>query len=201
MDKGLPSPSSSSSTSSTTTTTTKGMGEVWCLVDKYHVDLTFNVQNWDAARVKYVPQNNNNNNNMVEDATSMRAANEMIKSLGDKYTHLLDQNSYVAIQQLNIIGVGAMLIPDSHMKRLIVGAPPVRGYDADLGGMKEGDYIMAVNGVNTEVRTAFNIIDQISDDPNSSLFTMTKRTAASSTNGDAPSSSANDVVRDISTMR
>ena len=46
----------------------------------------------------------------------------------------------------------------------MVGDPPVPGSAANLGRMKTGDYIMVVNGVNTEGSTAFNIINHISDD-------------------------------------
>ena len=91
-------------------------------------------------------------------------------------------------------------MPDLHTKFLIVSTPTIQGSVADLGRMKEGDYIMAVNGVNIEGRTALDIIDQISDDPNSSFVTVTVGTAASGTNGDAPSSSTDYVVRDV-TMR
>ena len=82
----------------------------------------------------------------------------------------------------------------------MVDAPPVQGYAANPGGTKAGDYIMAVKKVNTEGRTAFNIIDQISDDPNSLLVTMTVRTTASGTNKYPPYSSAKYIVRDV-TMR
>eukprot|EP00957_Ditylum_brightwellii_P173386 13201216-Ditylum_brightwellii.AAC.1 len=58
-------------------------------------------------------------------------------------------------------------MPSSADKRIMVGAPPAAGSPADKAGMKYGDYITAVNGVPTEGRTAFDIIDQISnDDPN-----------------------------------
>ena len=119
LDEELNSPSSSSSTSSTMTMTTMALDEVWRLVDKYYTDCTFNDQYWDAARVKYAPQNKNNyDDNTVDDATSMRAANEMIKYLGDKYTCLLDRDSYAAIQRFTIKGVVATLMTDSQKKVL-----------------------------------------------------------------------------------
>ena len=130
----------------------------------------------------------------------MGAANEMIKSLGDKYTRLLDRYSYAVIQRFGLIGVGSTLMLDSQTKRLMVGAPLVQGSSANLRGVKAGDYIMAVNGVNTEGRTVFDIIDQISDRSKSTFITMNIRNATSSTNGNAPSSSNNDFFHDI-TMR
>ena len=83
----------------------------------------------------------------------------------------------------------------------MVGAPPVQGPAANLGRMKARNYIMAMNGVNTEGRTAFDIIDQISNDLNYLFVTMKVRTTASGTNGNAPSSSADDVVCNVTARR
>mmetsp|Transcript_18654 Transcript_18654/g.24873 ORF Transcript_18654/g.24873 Transcript_18654/m.24873 type:complete len:359 (-) Transcript_18654:485-1561(-) len=104
----------------------------------------------------------------------MKLVTEMVASLGDKYSRILDKQSYTRIQKFDLIGVGATLMPSSADKRIMVGAPPVAGSPADKAGMKYGDYITAVNGVPTEGRTAFDIIDQISnDDPNAKTVTMT----------------------------
>lgn len=55
----------------------------------------------------------------------------------------------------------------------MVGAPPVKGSEAEKAGIKIGDYIVAVNGVETKGRTAFDIIDQISEQPNVEEVTFT----------------------------
>lgn len=55
----------------------------------------------------------------------------------------------------------------------MVGAPPVKGSEAEKVGIKIGDYIVAVNGVETKGRTAFDIIDQISEQPNVEEVTFT----------------------------
>lgn len=54
----------------------------------------------------------------------------------------------------------------------MVGAPPVKGSEAEKAGLKIGDYIVAVNGVETKGRTAFDIIDQISEQPNAEEVTF-----------------------------
>jgi len=67
------------------------------------------------------------------------------------------------------------LMPNSN-KDLIIGAPPVAGSASDQAGLKRGDYITAVNGIPTKGRNAFDIIDQISENPNAATVTMTART-------------------------
>eukprot|EP00566_Odontella_aurita_P006787 CAMPEP_0113560222 /NCGR_PEP_ID=MMETSP0015_2-20120614/19314_1 /TAXON_ID=2838 /ORGANISM="Odontella" /LENGTH=587 /DNA_ID=CAMNT_0000461909 /DNA_START=191 /DNA_END=1954 /DNA_ORIENTATION=- /assembly_acc=CAM_ASM_000160 len=145
------------------------LDEVWSLVNKYYLDQTFNGQDWNAIRDKYEDQLDLDKN---DDAALMKLTTEMVKSLGDKYSRVLDKGQYAAIQKFDLIGVGATLMPDAD-KRLMLGAPPVPGSAADQAGLKVGDFITAVNGVPTEGRTAFDLIDQISENPNAEKVTMT----------------------------
>ena len=109
------------------------------------------------------------------DEKSMQLANKMAKTLGDKYSRMLDTDQYQAIQKYDLIGVGATLMPNQD-KHIIVGAPPVKGSAAEKAGLTIGDFVVAVNGVTTDGRTAFDLIDQISENPNAKTITMTVRT-------------------------
>ncbi len=150
------------------------LDEVWTLVDKYYIDRTFQNQNWSTMRSTYeskLPINPMDGS--YDDEEAMKLATSMVSSLGDKYSRILDKPAYARIQKFDLIGVGATLMPSPEDKRIMVGAPPVDGSEAQKGGIQYGDYIIAVNGVNTQGRTAFQIIDQISEDPNSKTVTMT----------------------------
>ena len=145
--------------------------EVWTLADKYYIDKTFGHQNWNSVLTTYsskLPSDGASD----KDEQTMKLATAMIKSLGDKYSRILDVDAYTRIQKFDLIGVGATLMPDSN-KRIMVGAPPVAGSEAERVGIKVGDYITAVNGVPTQGRTAFDIIDQIGDNPNAAAIDMT----------------------------
>lgn len=98
----------------------------------------------------------------------------MVKSLGDKYSRILDPNQYAAIQKFDLIGVGVTLMPNES-KQIIVGAPPIKGSASQKAGLKVGDYVTAVNGISTSGKSAFDIIDQISDNPNAPTVTFTIR--------------------------
>lgn len=104
----------------------------------------------------------------------MKLVTEMVKSLGDKYTRMLDTQQYAAIQKFDLIGVGVTLMPNAQ-KDIIVGAPPIEGSPADKAGLKTGDFITAVNGRPTKARTAFDIIDQISEVPDARTVTFSVR--------------------------
>lgn len=147
------------------------LDEAWRLVDKYYIDRTFGGQDWAKTRESYGARLGSR----AGDDQVMKLATEMVASLGDKYSRVLDAGSYAKIQKFDLIGVGATLMPDAS-KKLIVGAPPIPGSAADKVGIRVGDFVTAVNGVPTEGRTAFDIIDQIGDDPNAKEVTMTIRT-------------------------
>jgi carboxyl-terminal processing protease len=146
--------------------------EAWSLVKKYALDQRYNGQDWDEAYTKYLGSISSTS---TDEDRIMKATSNLVGSLGDKYSRILDRDSYARIQKFDLIGVGVTLMPDSLTKEIIVGAPPVQGSAAFQAGLKVGDAVVAVNGVDTVGRTAFDIIDQISDDPNAGSVTFTVR--------------------------
>ena len=60
---------------------------------------------------------------------------EMVASLNDKYSRILDQQQYAAIQKYDLIGVGVTLMPDAE-KNIIVGAPPIANSEAERLALK-----------------------------------------------------------------
>jgi len=148
------------------------LDEVWTLIDKYYLDKSFNGQDWNNVRNTYESKIVLDKDGTYNDEDVMKLATTMVKSLGDKYSRILDRDAYSRIQKFDLIGVGATLMPDNE-KRIMVGAPPVPGSEAEKGGIKYGDYIVAVNGIGTKGRTAFEIIDQITEDPEADQSTIT----------------------------
>lgn len=148
------------------------LDEVWTLVSKYYVDNTYNSQDWYKVRDAYESRLIIQPDGSYDDEEAMKLATAMVRSLGDKYSRILDREAYARIQKFDLIGVGATLMPDQD-KRIMVGAPPIKGSEAEKAGIKYGDYIVAVNGVETAGRTAFDIIDQIAENPNADVVTMT----------------------------
>lgn len=146
--------------------------EAWNLVNKYSLDRKFHGQDWDAAYTKY---SKGLDSSSTDEENIMKATTNLISSLGDKYSRILDRESYTRIQKFDLIGVGATLVPDPNTREIMVGAPPVANSAADQAGVKAGDVIVAVNGVETAGRTAFDIVDQISEDPNAGMVTFTIR--------------------------
>ena len=145
--------------------------ETWNLIKKYALDQNYNNQNWDEAYKKY--SNGMDSTSIDDEERIMKATKNLVGSLGDKYSRILDKSAYAMIQKFDLIGVGATLMPDPVSKEIIIGAPPVPKTAAYEAGLKIGDVVFAVNGVETSGRTAFDIIDQISDSPNAGVVTFT----------------------------
>ena len=146
--------------------------EAWNLINKYALDQTFHGQDWNEAYIKF---SKGLDLSSTDEERIMKATSNLVSSLGDKYSRILDKDAYARIQKFDLIGVGATLMPDPVTKEIIVGAPPVANSAADQAGLKVGDVVVAVNGIETAGRTAFDIIDQISEDPNAGMVTFTVR--------------------------
>jgi carboxyl-terminal processing protease len=101
----------------------------------------------------------------------MKLTTEMVKSLGDKYSRMLDSEQFAAIQKFDLIGVGVTLMPNAQ-KQIIVGAPPIDKSPSQKAGLEAGDLVTAINGLSTEGRNAFDIIDQISENPTAKTVTF-----------------------------
>jgi len=175
--------------------------EAWNLVNKYYIDRTFNNQNWDDVKTKALEEAKKSN---FDNDQSMKIVNNMIKSLDDRYTRVLDAQQYAAIQKFDLIGVGVTLMPNAQ-KDIIVGSPPIEGSASAKAGLKVGDFVTAVNGQPTRGRNAFDIIDQISEDPNAKTvtFSILRKTAKPSLDslGDENSAQSFDVTMERQTMK
>ena len=149
--------------------------EVYSLVDKYYLRKNEVQSKLDKTHEEFAQQLAGKafgeNGSKADGADVMDYATKLAKVLNDKYSRVLSIENYERMQKYDLIGVGAMLMPDNSGK-IMVGAPPVSKSAADRAGVKAGDFVMAVNGVSTEGRTSFQIIDQISDDPNAKSILM-----------------------------
>ncbi|GKY96009.1 hypothetical protein MPSEU_000561400 [Mayamaea pseudoterrestris] len=147
------------------------LDEVWTLIDKYYIDRSYNQQDWKAVKERFQTKLSQSNN--PSDKTEAAIVSEMVKSLGDKYSRILDAAAYSAIQKYDLIGVGVTLMPDPSTQLIVVGAPPIPNSASYIAGLKQGDWVTAINGVSTLNRNAFDIINQIAEQPNAPSIDMT----------------------------
>lgn len=78
--------------------------EAWTLVNKYYIDNTFNNQDWNEVRDKYESRLKVEKDGTYDDEEAMKLTTAMMKSLGDKYSRVLDRAGYSRIQKFDLIG-------------------------------------------------------------------------------------------------
>lgn len=117
----------------------------------------------------------------------------MISILNDKYSRFLTPKQYNDIQKYDLIGIGVSFMPDptptpnqpqslldskdnnkKNAPPIIVGSPPIPGSSADKANLQQGDIVLAIDGISTFGKNAFDIINQItSEQPNAPTITLT----------------------------
>lgn len=132
--------------------------EVWRLASDNFYDNSFNKQDWNKVREEYL-------NKLKDGADENEITKLMVSSLGDKYTRLLDKNSFEALWKYDAIGVGLLFESDpSKQQQMVVAAPPISGSSANKANIHKGDIITSINGQSTKSMTAIQLLDMMSND-------------------------------------
>ena len=87
----------------------------------------------------------------------------LAKYVGDKYTRLLDKNTYESLWKYDAIGVGILFQSDPNQP-LIVASPPISGSSGSKAGIQKGEFVYAINGKSTTGMTAMDVLDMLSND-------------------------------------
>lgn len=132
----------------------KAVAEAWRLVDNSFLDRTFNGQDWFEMRQNYVKQKYKN---MDEARTAIE---EMVGSLGDKYTRYLSPSKYQSLVDSatgTLAGVGVEIAQNKDTGR-IYASDLEETAPARRAGIQPGDLFVEVDG------TKFTTKDATPDD-------------------------------------
>ncbi|MEH2387638.1 MAG: S41 family peptidase [Nostoc sp.] len=124
----------------------KLVDQVWQILDKNYVDVSFNHQDWNAIRQQYI------NRSYSSKKQAYGAIQEMVAKLGDRYTVFFDPDEYQALNNDlsgNLSGVGLQLGENEKTKALTVIAP-IQGTPAFKAGILPDDVIIQINGERTQ---------------------------------------------------
>ena len=124
----------------------KLVDEVWQILDKNYVDVSFNHQDWKAIRQQYLSRSYSSKKE------AYGAIQEMVGKLGDRYTEFFDPQEYQALNNDlsgNLSGVGLELAENEKTKALTVIAP-IEGTPAFKAGILPDDVIVQINGQITQ---------------------------------------------------
>lgn len=151
--------------------------EVWQVVNREYVDNTFNHQDWEQTRKKYLSRD------YKTPEAAYKAIREMIKTLDDPYTRFMDPKQYESMQidtSGELSGVGIQLGQDQKTKQLTV-VSPVEDSPAFLAGVKSRDILVAIDGKTTKGMDVDEAVGRIRGKEGSSVtltFMREKKTLA-----------------------
>lgn len=128
--------------------------EAWRAVDRAYVDKTFNGQSWFRVR-----ENTLKNRKLITREDTHEEIKSMLKSLDDPFTRFLEPEQYQALKGAtrgDVTGVGLEVSFPSSLARdkkgkvpLVVISPSPAG-PAERAGIKAGDEILQIDGLDTE---------------------------------------------------
>jgi carboxyl-terminal processing protease len=124
----------------------KFLTNVWQIVNRSYVDDSFNNQNWYKVRRQFV----NRKFNSRED--TYQAISEMLTTLDDPFTRLLEPDKFKSIQTSTsgaLTGVGLQIAVDEPDNYVIVIAP-IEGSPADMVGVRSRDRIVGIDNIPTK---------------------------------------------------
>lgn len=122
------------------------IAEVWRIVNRAYLDESFNHQNWWFVRERFLKRDLNNR------AETYQAIQEMLESLEDPYTRLLQPEQYRSLQTSTageLTGVGLQIAKDQEDQSLQVIAP-IEGSPAAAADLLPHDRILAIDGHPTQ---------------------------------------------------
>lgn len=150
--------------------------ETWSLIDKFSINREFGGEKWDKIHEKYIELAKKSG---TDESGTLRLLRDMVATVGDKYTRILDPNQYALLQKYDLINIGVSLTIDER-KSIILGSPPIPNSAADKASLSAGDRILAINGVSNEKRSIYDIVNQIAENPEAATITMTVEKQGSS---------------------
>ena len=123
----------------------KFLTNVWQIVNRSYVDATFNHQNWYKVRKRFTGRKLHNR------AETYTAIREMLASLDDPFTRLLDPEQFGSMQTSTagaLTGVGLQIATEADDKSIVV-ISPIEGSPAEKAGVRSLDRIIRIDNIST----------------------------------------------------
>eukprot|EP00752_Nemacystus_decipiens_P007225 g6466.t1 len=128
--------------------------ETWSLSNQFYYDRTHKGNDWNAVKSRLSAE-------IASGKKSENAATkEMLALLKDKYSRLIGPEVYDMLSKYDLIGVGVMLSPNP-TGQLVVASPPKANSQAEKLGVKKGDLVSSINGLNAVNMDSFEVTDYL----------------------------------------
>lgn len=130
--------------------------EVWQIIYRQYIDGTFNGQDWQAVRKKYL------NRSYTSKQEAYTAIREMLEKLDDPFTRFIEPEEFKAMQTTSpdTASIGLTVGTDKKTKELVV-ISPVEDSPAYKAGILSGDVLVKIDGKTTQGMNPTNVVSQL----------------------------------------
>ncbi|BAP17018.1 carboxyl-terminal processing protease CtpC [cyanobacterium endosymbiont of Epithemia turgida] len=147
--------------------------EVWQIINRTYVDVTFNQVDWRAIRQEYLKRP------YGDKKEAYKAIREMLERLEDPYTRFMDPEEFKNMQidtSGELTGVGIQITKDEETNELMVVAP-IENTPAFKAGILSKDVITKINGKITKGMDVGDAVKLIRGKPGSEVTLTIRRSA------------------------
>eukprot|EP00439_Symbiodinium_sp_Y106_P004327 s3030_g1.t1 len=128
----------------------------WGFVKRNYFDQSFNNQDWEAAHQQYLDR-------AKKGQRAETIVRDMITSLGDRYSRVIDAATFEQLMAFDPLGVGLVLARND-AKQVFVSSPPFGGSSASKAGINQGDIVDSVNGMSFKEMSLLAVCDRVAQE-------------------------------------
>eukprot|EP00933_Yihiella_yeosuensis_P036286 TRINITY_DN3001_c0_g2_i1.p1 TRINITY_DN3001_c0_g2~~TRINITY_DN3001_c0_g2_i1.p1 ORF type:complete len:531 (-),score=114.20 TRINITY_DN3001_c0_g2_i1:149-1528(-) len=143
----------------------------WGHIKRNFYDQTFNGQDWEAARKRYLSR-------VEKGEAASGLVNEMVNSLGDRFSRSIDASTFEQLMAYDPLGVGLVLTRNED-RDVYVSSPPFAGSSAAKAGIKQGDYVTEVDGYSLKSQALLGVMDRVAQTDAPEVKLSLRRSAGS----------------------
>jgi len=126
----------------------------WGFVRRNFYDQTFNGQDWESAHSQYLER-------ARRGESAEKLTREMISSLGDRYSRVVDAATFEQLMAYDPLGIGVVLTRNED-KDVFISSPPFANSAAAKAGLRQGDIVASIDGVAMRGQSLFSAMDRVS---------------------------------------
>ncbi|CAK9110596.1 Carboxyl-terminal-processing peptidase 2, partial [Durusdinium trenchii] len=137
----------------------------WGFVRRNYYDQTFNKQDWNALHERFLRR-------VDQGERAESVVREMVQSLGDRYSRVIDAATFEQLMAFDPMGVGLVLARNDQ-KEVIISSPPFAGSSAAKAGLRQGQRVEKVDDMSFKELSLLAVADRVSTrDPPSVTLTL-----------------------------